>query len=98
MTDQRVAESDFLSDWKNQLPEEWRKHTALSALRVMHSFLLQFFFHVLIEGYLQCKYARPSKGTIAFGIGLEDDIGPVVANGNGKRPGKWHERFKSTRR
>lgn len=32
--DQGVAESDFLSDWKDQLPEEWRKYATLSALRV----------------------------------------------------------------
>lgn len=47
---QGVAESEFLGDWKNQLPEEWRKHVDLSVLKVpphsssnSHDVLIVFF-------------------------------------------------------
>ena len=41
ISDQGVTESGFLGEWKNQMPEAWRKHVALSALKVLrsHSFL-----------------------------------------------------------
>lgn len=41
MPDQGVTESEFLGEWKNQMPEAWRKHVALNALKVLpsHSFL-----------------------------------------------------------
>ena len=35
--DHGVAESEFLDDWKNQLPEMWRNYVALSTLKVLHS-------------------------------------------------------------
>ncbi|MCJ1465876.1 hypothetical protein MMC07_004495 [Pseudocyphellaria aurata] len=74
-----VAESEFLAEWKNQLPELWRNHALLRSLK--------------------CIYSHPSKGRITFGISSEDRSGPAaVSNNNGKRPGKWHEKFKSTRR
>lgn len=31
-----IVELDFLSDWKNQVPEEWRKHVAASVLKVLN--------------------------------------------------------------
>lgn len=76
---QGVAESEFLGDWKNQLPEEWRKHVDLSVLK--------------------CKYYHSSKGRITLGTNSGEPSGATaVMNTNGKRPGKWHEKFKSTRR
>lgn len=38
--EQGVVESEFLGDWKNQLPEVWRKHVALSALKVSLSYFI----------------------------------------------------------
>lgn len=45
---QSVAESEFLGDWKNQLPEEWRKHVDLSALKVLPSHSSSYSNDVLI--------------------------------------------------
>lgn len=96
--DQAVAESDFLNNWKNQLPEEWRKHAALSALKVMHWPLLESYVDLLTMNHLQCKYSRSSNGRIVFDMDFVGGSGSAVANANGKQPGKWHEKFKSTRR
>ena len=29
-----IAEPDFLNEWRNQLPEQWRRFAALSELKV----------------------------------------------------------------
>lgn len=34
MSHQGISEPDFLTDWKDLLPEGWRKYVTLSALKV----------------------------------------------------------------
>ncbi len=97
--DQGIAESGFINDWKDQLPESWRKDAALSALKVTHPLLPYFHHCVLTCVYLQCKFTQPSKGNIMFGDSAADGSGAsAISNPNGKRQGKWHEKFKNTRR
>lgn len=36
MSHQGISESDFLTDWKDRLPEGWRKHVTLGALKVSY--------------------------------------------------------------
>lgn len=42
MSHQGISESDFLTDWKDGLPEAWMKHVKLGALKVSyyHCFIL----------------------------------------------------------
>lgn len=95
MSHQGISESDFLTDWKDLLPEGWRKHVRLGALKV------RYFYYsgqaVLIKSCLQCEYYQPSKGRLAFGVNTKNGSA-AISNPNGKRPAKWHEKFKNTRR
>lgn len=90
-------ESDFLYDWQNQLPEKWRGAAKLSALKVLqHSKLV----HCLADHMtLQCKYSQQSNGIVKFEPNdLDNSQSSTAPNTDGKRLGKWHERFKNTRR
>lgn len=58
--EQGVVESEFLGDWKNQLPEVWRKHVALSALKVSLSyFIIQIPWHGLLTTFLSVQILSP---------------------------------------
>ena len=90
--------SDFILDWKNQLPETWRECATLETIKVI-LFHSQVYLFLIWPG-VQGKYRHVEKGRISFGLGTDGSdpsSSSSPASASGKRPGKWHEKFKNAR-
>ncbi|KAL8857454.1 MAG: hypothetical protein Q9178_005948 [Gyalolechia marmorata] len=77
-----INAGDFISDWKDQLPESWRQHATIKALK--KNFTQPSDDTVIfIESELDA-----GKGVSSVGAGKV----------TGPQARKWHERLKNTRR
>lgn len=64
MPHQGISESDFLTDWKDRLPEGWTKHVKLGALKVSYSLLLYSDQAVLITFAFSASILSHRKGEL----------------------------------
>lgn len=98
-TPEGIQMSDFLRDWKGQLPEAWRELATMEVIKVRALHVLACRF--LIECCVQGKYHNVGKSRIAFDNGTDThdpSSSSSATNASGKRMGKWHEKFKNSRR
>ncbi|KAL8692596.1 MAG: hypothetical protein Q9218_002412 [Villophora microphyllina] len=77
-----MTTSDFFRDWRDQLPEAWRKDATLEALQGMYS--------QPTKGTIVFDEAAITASPSASSISQPKASGPQAR--------KWHERFKNNRR
>ncbi|KAL8655614.1 MAG: hypothetical protein Q9210_000779 [Variospora velana] len=92
-----LAINDFLTDWRDHLPESWRRHATLDLLKVR---CLPIFR--ISDAKKQGSYILSPKDTIAFN-GSEKAVADSTpstadAKATGPQARKWHDKFKRARR
>ncbi|KAL8681629.1 MAG: hypothetical protein Q9186_002298 [Xanthomendoza sp. 1 TL-2023] len=73
---------DFLSDWKDQLPESWRKQATIDTLKGN--------FTQPSKDTILFTESKDDTGKNISSV--------ATAKASGPQARKWHERFKNTRR
>ncbi|CAD6580795.1 MAG: hypothetical protein ASARMPREDX12_000268 [Alectoria sarmentosa] len=95
-----IAQSDFLAQWHDLLPEGWRKHASMDLLKVSQ-ISVTLYQAGLTATQAKVSHSDPSKGKIVFGEDIYDPTSLETlpsANTGGQTNRKWHDKFRMGRK
>ena len=93
-----VTQSNFLAQWHDVLPENWRKHASIDLLKVCFAILYSI---GLTKAQARFSHAGPSKERIVSSADIHKSTSretPPSANTGGKASRKWHDKFRAGRK
>ena len=93
-----IGQSEFLSAWKDHLPESWRNDAVLSKLTVC----LPYTFRNIANSTKDGVYKHPDPTSICFTGASERQMLkrnlPIESGDAAKKTRNWHELFKNQKR